>query len=681
MDSAVISDQLLEVISDRKVKAALFTTYTFEPEFFELEIIPLLLKRDIPYSADERVKQFQVRENLREADLSIDVFYDLPMFRECVETSPEMEYLCHGVNNGNAAFHGKLVFLLLEDSDYQEDILYVGAGSNNLSRSGWWNNVEVMHWEEVRLKGNPRRFLNKLSEDLQYLRHKRAFTDADSSLEKIDTFLTSCRASNDADPIYYYGISHVSERTPFMRFINNKNQPLSKTKNWQLEIISPFFADDVNNKMHESFLKMGVKHIQLFLPTDDEGKALCHPDYYRHINKAEGISWASWESNISQRLGMNDDYFRNVHAKIYHFYNKQTSWAFVGSVNFTHKATHENAEAGYLVKLGKPTPLLEQIIDTDSVEEFSIPNETVPGTNANNIDDKALPEIYLRFNWLTKELTGRCVEDKTYTISLLGPEKDSIISKWKITNEEKTYTQDTTSIEKVLLNGSLIKIIDSSKDNSFYEHTILLQQINWSHKPIDFPDLTPEQILAIYASMDPERRNLILINAQIKHLVLANQCGELTTHDDEMLIDQFFCEYAEIFHAFRLLRKRLSKALNNKEDHLVDYYLTGAGMDSLPSLIERCIDNDKQEVLNGITAYLLLLSSVEIYKDKKYHSRQNVKVCLKKVKKTIADIKKSERINLGGDTVRRERFYTWFESQFFENSTSLSVSKNQAVNK
>ena len=60
MDAAVISDRLKELLDNCEVKAAVFTTYTFEPEFFELEVIPLLLPGNTPFSSDSRVKQFQV---------------------------------------------------------------------------------------------------------------------------------------------------------------------------------------------------------------------------------------------------------------------------------------------------------------------------------------------------------------------------------------------------------------------------------------------------------------------------------------------------------------------------------------------------------------------------------------------------------------------------------------------
>ena len=35
MDKAVITERFLELIAGREILAALFTTYTFEPDFFE----------------------------------------------------------------------------------------------------------------------------------------------------------------------------------------------------------------------------------------------------------------------------------------------------------------------------------------------------------------------------------------------------------------------------------------------------------------------------------------------------------------------------------------------------------------------------------------------------------------------------------------------------------------------
>ena len=264
MEQAVISEKLLDLMAGRQVVAGLFTTYTFEPDFFELEVIPLLLNQDIPYSTDDRVKRFQVRENLREADLPLEVFYDLPIYRQSGESSPEMEYLCHGVNLGNRAFHGKVNMLLLKDVETEEEVLLVGAGSNNLSRAGWWDNIECQHWEEIRSGETQRKFINILEEDIAFLTANRPFVSGGqpTSLEFIEEFLTTCKGSISASPVMYYGLSFLDNRRDFAGYLTSKKSPLSQYSNWHLEIISPFFSDDAHNVEHETFQNMGVVDIK-----------------------------------------------------------------------------------------------------------------------------------------------------------------------------------------------------------------------------------------------------------------------------------------------------------------------------------------------------------------------------------------------------------------------------------
>jgi len=255
VDTAVISDALKAQIDGRTVLAGVFTTYTFDPEFFELDVIPLLLDESVPYSSDDRVKQFQVREHLREAGLPLEVFYDLPVNRDGLERSPAMDYLCHGVNYGNAAFHGKLVLLLLHDEAEQQDCLLVGLGSNNLSRSGWWDNIECQHWETVWNGEVFRGFRDRLVDDINFLKDRRpGFAGrGPSALDRIAEFLEDCRASLDAEPVHYYCLSHVEYRTHFTAFLRSQKQPVARYHNWNLEIISPFFADDETNTEHTTF--------------------------------------------------------------------------------------------------------------------------------------------------------------------------------------------------------------------------------------------------------------------------------------------------------------------------------------------------------------------------------------------------------------------------------------------
>lgn len=673
MEKAVITERFLELIAGREVQAALFTTYTFEPDFFELEVIPLLLNQDMAYSTDDRVKRFMVRENLREADLPIDVFYDLPMFRMSGDCSPEMEYLCNGVNLGNRAFHGKVSMVLLKDRETEEEALLLGAGSNNLTRTGWWDNIECQHWEEVRSGEVPRRLVNILQEEIDFLNGHWAITtgDKEAAIDRIEEFISTCRGSNSAAPVYYYGLSFPEKRRSFADFFRRKPSPLANYSNWTLEIISPFFADDVSNVEHETFFAMGVDEIKLFLPFDGEGNALCQDGYYEHIQKEDGIQWAQWRDDVARALGLTGGNYRRLHAKVYHFYNKRQSWVFVGSVNFTYKAIHENIEAGFLAKLDKAGPLLEPIPDKTVIDKFSEPDEASPGEGSDVDLGAALPELHLCYDWVSKRLTGRTSSRHVYEIEILGPEGEPVIAPWELRYREGEYEGDTQRLETVLKNGSLVKVsgrdLKQKNKTAFPAHSVLLQQIGWSHKPLDLPELTATQILAIYAGMTPERRQMMLIDAKIRALVLGARGGELTTHTDDQIIDQFFCEYAEIFGAFSKLKKRLKQALDAEQYNQVDYYLTGTGVDSLPSLISRALEVDEEESrLNGVTCYLLLLSALEIYRTETLTDRPNVKDETKKLRREIQAIKKGKRLKLENDSKEnRKHFFKWFEQEFF----------------
>jgi hypothetical protein len=670
---AVISERLLELIAEREVQAALFTTYTFEPDFFELEVIPLLLSQETAYSADERVKRFMVRENLREAELPIDVFYDLPMFRLQGETSPEMEYLCHGVNLGNRAFHAKVNMILVYDPNTGEESLLLGAGSNNLSRAGWWDNIECQHWEEIRSGLIPRRLINLVQEDLAFLSNYRSFYAVDkvSALDRIGDFLDTCRGSNGADPVYYYGLSFAENRRPFIEFLQKSPSPLTQYRNWHLEIISPFFADDVGNTEHQAFFDMGIEEIRLFLPFDNEGNALCVDKYYQHIQQEEGIKWAQWREDLARALGVNGEYFRRLHAKIYHFYNQRQSWVFVGSVNFTYKAIHENVEAGFLAKLDKAGSLLEAIPDKVVIEKFETPEEEVPAGSGDHDQDIALPELHLCYDWLSKRLTGRTGKRLSYAIEILGPEGEPVITPWTVKYQEEAYVGDTQELEKALRNGSLVKVrgrnMQQKGKPAFPAHPVLLQQIGWSHKPLDLPKLSAAQILAIYSGMSAERRQMMLIDAKIRALVLGAQGGELTTHAEDRIIDQFFSEYAEIFNAFSRLKKRLETAYEDEQYNLVDYYLTGTGVDSLLSLINRALSIEGNGGgLNNVASYLILLSALEVYRMPHFAKRPNVKVAAKQVTKAIKTLKQGDRLKLENNSKEnRQRFFKWYEEEFF----------------
>lgn len=665
MDTVVVSDRLREQLDGCTVAAAVFTTYTFEPEFFELEVIPLLLPASIPYSSDARVKQFQVREKLRTSELTLEVFFDLKVFRQEGNTSPAMEYLFHGVHLGNNAFHPKVALILAFHRKLERHCLLVGAGSNNLTRAGWWDNIECMHWEVLWQDKAPRQFLSQLREDVAWLQAQRqlACTPDSSALDQIGYFLTECRISGNALPVAYYELNRGKERHNVPNFLRKQARDNLNYKNWTLEIISPFFAEDPDNDLAAFFDELHVQEIHIMLPQDAEGNALCSPAYFERINEEEFIHWARWRDEVATALGSKGQVFRRLHAKIYHFYNQKQSWAFVGSVNFSRKAMYDNSEAGFFTKLNRAGPLLEPIKRLTSVK-LSAPLEPPPGEEAD--DDLRLPQVALAYDWIDQRLQGACEKNLGYTINILTPEGSAAIESFAVTGSGTQWEGSVVALEALLRNGSLVKIsgTNTRSDKPFQPHRVMLQQTGWTHKPMEIPDLSPAQILAIYADLSPERRELVALNEMIRKLVDLGEAGDLTGPTDDLVVKQFFSEYAEIFHAFRRFKRRLAELTEADNQKQLAYYLSGAGMDSLPVLIDHICGEDS--TIDSVTLYLMLLCVQEIYTTPPYDQGTPIRKHLSRVKQAIKALKTGDTILLElRPGINRRAFFDWFERQFY----------------
>jgi hypothetical protein len=278
-----------------------------------------------------------------------------------------------------------------------------------------------------------------------------------------------------------------------------------------------------------------------------------------------------------------------------------------------------------------------------------------------------LPQIHLGYDWAQQCLTGVTEKNHGYIISILTPEREPAIADWRITGIESTFKGDIKSLETLLKNGSLVKIRghNSRSNEIFPEHRVLLQQTAWSHKPLDLPNLTPEQILAIYAGMSAERRQLLLVNSTIRKLILEGAAGEMTVRDDDLTVENFFSEYAEIFYAFRKLKEQLQENCDNENWVRLDYYLSGTGMDSLPALIAQATGEEKAG--GSVTVYLLLLCCKEIFQDSQFKDRIKCADQLIAINRELRSIRTGDSIKLEDDSPDKRRiFFRWFEDQFFK---------------
>lgn len=657
------------------VVAALFTTFNFEPDFFEEEIVPLLLNQDLAFSSDKVVKTFQVRQALNEAQIPIEIFYDANIFQLEADRAPEMEYLHHGVNDAPNAFHGKVSLILLRETKTGQQTLLVSAGSANLTQAGWWENIECQHWETISDRTAPEAFRNSIQADLDLLEEQRqaATPTSGSALDRIKGFVAACSGSDSSAPVHYYGLAGQRRwgqlnGSPFVSFLRQAlNAYGSDQTGWNLEIISPYFAEDAHFNGHRQLANaINAHHIQLFLPTNDHNEALCTKAYYQAIDNENGIVWATWSTSIAKALGTDDKPFRRSHAKLYHFYNERHRLVFTGSVNFSYKAFHDNIEAGFLTEAEQPQPLLTPL-DTPQ-QRFCDPEDLFHERIGQNSDQQTA-DIQLVYDWKLDRLTGCVAEPSEVVIDLLTPEGRPFASSVRLTRDFAELRSDTKQLRNQLNQYGAIKVnlLDSSDSREVVgEQHVLIQQINWTHKPLNLPHLTPQQIIEIYAGLSFERRNQLI--AHLKEIQLHNE-GLISQHfgfkDYKASGQQFFCEYAELFQAFRNIRRRIKQALDDGNGNLVDYYLTGCGIDSLPALFDSLFENN--ETTEPVTHYLTLLCLRQMYTSVEFRDCYGVSTQLACINSKIRDIETSDELELTDRNAKHPAaFYKWFRYQFFK---------------
>lgn len=690
LDLSTVSDAFRAQIGEReRVVAAVFTTYRFEPEFFEQEIVPLLLDQGLAFSADQRIKSIQVREALSDAGLPIEVFYDLDLFRQEGTVSPSMEYLHHGIRGDRSAFHAKLVLLLLEDSERGDETLCVGASSANLTIAGWWENVECQHWERVVSGRVSRRFLSQLREDVAWLaaRRKGARDDPGQAIARINAFLTSCKGSNSASPVHYYALTSLAlgqkSRPAFMRFLRDAlGGQASPGGQWAMEIISPYFAESPGFAGHAHFIgDFGVQELRIFLPLNDDGEALCTPEYYDTLVATDGVQWATWSPEMSMGLGLKTPSNRRTHAKVYHFCNGEHSWVFVGSVNFTHRATADNQEAGFLLRLPSRVTLLKPL-QSEPAKWCS--EDQLPGPGDGRGERGLLPDLILNYDWKQQALTAALGDrhaDNELVCNILSPEGAVRVANVAVSDEPTRVDCDHGIIEGLLKSTGFIRVSGRWRpsNDAFPAFEVMVQQVNWTHKPLDLPRLSPQEIMQIYAGLSQMRRNQViefLKQRQLREMGLVTESAGSQAHEDQGR--QFFAEYAELFHAFRNLRKRMDEAWIQERLALVDYYLSGRGMDSLPTLLESLYEEGRE--LDGVTIYLALLSLIQIYDRPQYRVRPQAQSWLDQCRARVHAIEASGEIRLvSDDGARTRRFFDWYREHFFREYRPVADGEGDAA--
>lgn len=661
MQQLTISEAFVQQLAGRRVCAGFFSTFSFEPEFFELEVLPLMLGNDV-WSPSDELRYGQLQLKMQEPEQPATdwaVAYDRDIFESQAAPRLEVDYL--PVSLLPACQHAKLSVLLLEKpaaDDKPDDqpgySVLLCAGSFNLTRAGWWENLEVGHWVELDTQYAPANIRRPLHQALEFYRNVRPAMPVQALQRLLDALGQLPETPDDPDCSFYFSFSASGQHVQsFPQFLAQAEARGS------LEIVSPFFAEDGDNRVVANLLET-FKKVQLFLPRDETGRALIGKDVYCALD--ERVEWAEWLPEIRQQL-MGADGYRRLHAKIYHCTGRD-GWHFIGSVNLSQQAFSRNVEAGFLLR-GPCPALLQPLTDASAPQVFDCPVEA-----DSQLDPTAavMPLLHLIFDWQDASL--QLLSPETGRLFLLDAHSDGVCE-----HELQAATPLQISFaegRQLFARSSLVHARWQPAAQSggqlgeqpVASGVLLVSQRNLYGRPLDMPGMDLAGLLRLLHAMGQEARmssmSAMLEAALRQNLESPDQY--LSQAGDPADVTSFFSEFSEVNGAFWALGQRLEKAWQGGDERTLDYFLRGGQPDSLAGLLTTVQAQQGAAAPGLIVRYLTLLGIEELLLR---HAEQAAPGLLPEVQHSLVTLERNELTPcLQAEGMDAGRFIVWYRHQF-----------------
>ena len=662
---AVLSDQITGQIKGRRLVAAVFLTFEFDPGFFEQEVLPVLL--DVPLSQARVIRLVQLEDALRGCAGNIAVFYDADCLVQGDAGSARLDFRRIPVRHRTGVFHPKNILLLVEDREaddtgHSAQALIVGAMSANLTRSGWWENVEVGHLEEIS-EGAATRMKEDLLELLKRLRNQTPTAAPHEPLESIRKFLlqTDQRVNRVTDGSLHTHFYSGAEWFP--DFLERcAGESLTGT---YLEIISPYLGDaPTSEPLEELIRRFQPKEVRLFLPRDRDGVVACSPELYSAVKQLPSVSWGKMPPAIVRRGNSKDAPSRFVHAKIYRFFTQKpiSEFLFVGSVNLTAPAHAKkgNWESGMLVEINcLRTP--DFWLETDTARPVAFK----PKDEKDAAKSGGTPLI-LRYHW--DRGTAECYWDQDNASPALRLEARDVL----LGNIGPLPAHDWFQMD--LAFASLLVIL--LKETSFVKVTgygeepglLLVQEEAMAHKPSLLLNLSAADILRYWSLLTSDQRAAFL-EAKTLEKGLAKEDADLIARVKiEYTQETFFDRFAGVFHAFSCLENDVREKLTATRENEADYRIFGKKYDSLGTLLDRVFADTAHT--DDVERYILLLCARQMLRElgrdypDYWHLRRSDVQSLESSLQRVQEIR--DRLSLTENAKDMPAFLDWFDGWFLK---------------
>ena len=667
-----LSDQLRDRIGKRRVRVAVFFTYQFDPAFFETEVLQTLFDHD--WSRNRRVALAQAEDVLRKVE-HLAVYYDLRGIPETASSS-SLDYRRFGLSRPGGVFHPKNILLLLEDEDESQKStsLLLVTTSANLTRAGWWENLEAAHMIEL-----PENSKSLLRDDLlgdngllsRVVKHDKT-GDEHLAVEEIRKFLryrtelSGQRSQNGVlRPRIYAG------QMPLARYLLEDVQ-IDPT-DFNLEIISPYFDNTDDAKAVVTLIEaLNPRATRIFLPKSDVGAVLCRKEYYEAVAGIPRVSWGLLPRSFTRYAKSREDSVdRFVHAKVYRLFSprRNQEYLLVGSVNLT-QAAHSAANSGNLESaiLFQPTPARNQLDWWLSPVEDSYQPGAFEDSASDDTSLLACHNVSFRYDWQNNTLSyywalnGSSPGPAEVRHRSVAP---FVIADIKFGLWVDLPTDVASRLREGLRSCSFLDVMAGGKA----PQRVLVREEGMENKPSLSVSLTPEEILEYWSLFSPEQKSAFLsrkLESFVSPIDDPDENGPATVPPSGSEQRSMFDRFAGIFHAFSCVENLIAEALTTGNTREARCLLFGSKYDSLKTLIERITVAENADHVNR---YITLLCALQLLgtlpgHDAEFvtHERKPIDGVRETLKKAIQTSRQELLPELGE---RPSEFVDWFEKMFF----------------
>jgi hypothetical protein len=605
----VLSEHFQEQMEGCRLVAAVFLTFQFDPGFFEQEVLPVFI--DVPLSHVPTIRLLQLEDALRGIPGGIAVYYDANGLNTGDAGSARLDIRRIPIRHKTGIFHPKNAFVLVEKAEADEDghrarSLIVASMSANLTRNGWWENVECCHVEVIN-EGDRTRLKDEVAVFLRKVRSAAPEgTDHGAINQALDFLRTVTQGSHKSaeghlHPHFYSGVQPLAD---FLDELVGRD-----IRGAHLEVISPYFDDRAEcGPLQELVERFQPREVRVFLPRSAAGEALVGREMFKAIAAMENVHWSRLSDKTLLRRGTAEDAGeRFVHAKVYRFFTKspKREITFVGSANLTTAAHGRggNVESGFLV-------------DWEPVHRpdfWTTPDERTPASFSPRTEDaeaatsRGTP-LNVRYHWDREEAQVFWdAPEESPRLRLRARDVDVGTLDTLSSRHWKTLPADMAArIAQLLPETSLFEVHSGAGDPAY----LLVQEEGMSHKPSLLVQLSPADILRYWSLLTPDQRAAFL-EANAPDLLPTDLGADLTAiyrrlGDHDTLFDRF----AGCFHGFGCLERAVLDALNAGREKEAEYRLFGRKYDSLGSLLER-IDKDREKT-DLVDRYVMVLCARQL---------------------------------------------------------------------